>query len=30
MIIKELPQNDFEEAKKLYCESFHKPYQNIR
>ena len=27
MIIKELPQNDFEEAKKLYCESFHKPYQ---
>ena len=27
MIIKELPQSDLEEAKRLYCESFHKEYQ---
>ena len=27
MIIKELEQSDLEEAKKLYCESFHKEYQ---
>lgn len=25
MIIKELPITDIEQAKKLYCESFHKP-----
>ncbi len=26
MFIKELPEKDFERAKKLYCESFHKEY----
>ncbi|MCI6265657.1 MAG: GNAT family N-acetyltransferase [Erysipelotrichaceae bacterium] len=27
MNIKELPKEDFEQAKQLYCESFNKPYQ---